>query len=280
MKNQSNLFENKVAIVTGAAHGIGRVIASQFAVAGARVVLSDIQDEMGEKNARMINKSGHNAKYFGADLRIEQEIHALIEYTAEIYQGIDILIHSARPRLRRLPFAESLDDWDLALDVFLRAPALLAKYALPYLTQSDSGNIITISSVNSSFIALHQPAAYHVAKAGLEQLTRYMAADFGNQGIRVNCICPGLVDLYDENQPLTSDPNNRIITENVVPLRRAALAEEIANVAMFLCSDSAAYINGEIRNVDGGEMLLDHFYLARKTYNLGLNKQNDNEQKE
>ena len=125
------------------------------------------------------------------------------------------------------------------------------------------GSIVNIGSTNAFFVS-HQPLAYHVAKAGLIQLTRYLACEFGSDGIRVNCICPGLVDIYDNNKPLTSDPANKAITELSVPLRRAAFAEEIAEAVLFLCS--SAYITGQVLTLDGGISLNDHFHLVRKAF--------------
>ena len=263
------MLAGKVALITGAAHGIGRIMAKVFAEKGASVVVSDIQEEPGEEVAAAIRYQGLQALFVKADLCQENEIKAMMDFAVESFGRLDIVIHSARPRLRRLPYAESLEEWDLAMNVFLKALALMAKYALPHLRRSDGGNIISISSVNAVFIASHQPAAYHVAKAGLEQLTRYLAVEFGPQAIRVNAICPGLVDLYDKDKPLTGDPVNKAVTEVVVPLKRASSAEEIAEVALFLCTDAAAYITGHVLRVDGGEMLGDHFHVARKSFNLG-----------
>jgi len=264
------VLAGKVALITGAAHGIGRIMAKMFAEKRVSVIVADIQEEQGEAVAAAVRDQGLQALFVKADLCQESDIKAMVDFAVESFGRLDIVIHSARPRLRRLPYAESLEEWDLAMDVFLKAPALMAKYALPHLRKSGGGNIINISSVNAAFIASHQPAAYHVAKAGLEQLTRYLAVEFGPQAIRVNAICLGLVDLYDENKPLTGDPVNKAVTELVVPLKRAASAEEIAEVALFLCTDAAAYITGHVLRVDGGEMLGDHFHVARKALNLGV----------
>jgi 3-oxoacyl-[acyl-carrier protein] reductase len=111
--------------------------------------------------------------------------------------------------------------------------------------------------------------SYHVAKAGLVQLTRYLAVEFGPHNIRVNAICPGLVDIPDRGQPLTADPVNRAVTETIVPLGRATSPEEIAELAVFLCTDAAAYMTGQVLMLDGGETLIDQFYAARKAFNRG-----------
>lgn len=269
MATKSNHLAGKVALVTGAAQGIGRVIAEVFAKEGASVVIADIQGDAGEAVAKAIRDNGGRALFVKTDLRQEKDIKAMIDSTVNSFKRLDIVINNARPKLRQLPFAESLGDWDLAMDVFLKAPVLIAKYAVPQMLKSGGGNIINIASVNAFFIASHQPIAYHVAKGGLVQLTRYLAVEFGSKGIRVNAICPGLVDLYDNNKSLTADPVNKAVAEVVVPLKRASSAKEVAEVALFLCTDAASYITGHVLMADGGEMLGDHFDIARKAFNRG-----------
>lgn len=262
MAAESGRLAGKVALITGAAQGIGRVIARVFASEGASVVVSDIQETAGEATAQAIRDIGLRALFVKTDLCQEKDIKAMIDFAVENCGYLDIVINNARPKLHRLPFPESLDDWDLAMDVLLRAPALTAKHALPQLLKSGGGSVVNIASVNAFFIS-HQPVAYHVAKAGLLQLTRYLAYELGPRGIRVNAICPGLVDL-DDRKPLTSDPVNKMTTELAVPLRRASSAEEIAEAALFLCTDSSAYVTGQVLIMDGGLTLGDHFHVARK----------------
>lgn len=273
MINKLERLKGKVALVTGAGQGIGRAIAKTFAGEAASVVIADIDESNGEAVAREIRDSGDAALYVKTDLRQETDIEKMVTLTSESFGRLDIVVNNARPKLSPLPFAESLEEWDLAMDVFLKAPALIAKYALPYLTNSGGGNIINIASVNAFFIAPHQPVSYHVAKAGLVQLTRYLAVELGPHNIRVNSICPGLVDIQDRGQPLTADPVNRAVTEAIVPLGRATSPEEIAELAVFLCTDAAAYMTGQMLILDGGETLIDQFHAARKAYNQGRGTQ-------
>lgn len=261
---QSGCLEDKVVLITGAAQGIGQIIAKVFAEAGAAVVISDVQDVAGESTAKSMRNKRLRAQFIKADLRQEKDIKAAVEFTVESYGRLDIVINNARPKLRLLPFVESLEEWDLAMNVLLKAPALIVKYALPYLTKSGNGSIINISSTNAFFIS-HQPVAYHVAKAALLQLTKFLAYDLGPRGIRVNAICPGLVDLHDR-KPLTSDQVNKTITETIVPLKRAASPQDIAEAALFLCMNSSSYITGQVLTVDGGVTLGDHFNIAKKTF--------------
>lgn len=265
---ENNRLKGKVAIITGAAQGIGKAIAEVLAREGAAVVIADIQPA-GEKVAKNIRDAGREALFVKTDLRQESDIMAMIEAAVKSFKRLDIVVNNARPKLQRLPFAESLQEWDLAMDVLLKAPVLTAKYAVPHMVKSGGGSIINIASVDAFFIALHQPVAYHVAKAGLVQLTRYLAVEFGPQKIRANAICPGIVDLHDRDKPLTADPANKAVTEIVVPLRQAASAQDVAEAALFLCTDAAAYINGHVLTLDGGMMLGDQFHVARNAFNLG-----------
>ena len=267
MPEENHQLKGRVAIITGAAQGIGKTIADVFAREGAAVVVADIQ-QAGEKVAQDIRDTGRQALFVKTDLRQESDIIAMIEATVNSFKRLDIVINNARPKLQRLPFAESLKEWDLAMDVSLKAPVLTTKYAVPHMLKSGGGSIVYVATVDAFFIALHQSVAYHVAKAGLVQLTRYLAVEFGPQGIRANAVCPGIVDLYDRDKPLTADPVNRAVADIVVPLKRAASAKDVAEATLFLCTDAAAYITGHVLILDGGMTLGDHFHVARDVFNL------------
>ena len=252
-------IEKKVAVITGAAHGIGKLIANVMATAGADVVIVDYNEDLGIKTAQELQDEGKSVHFIRTDLRNEQNIQDMVKNAATHFGGVDIVINNARPHLTKYDFAECLEEWDLTMQVLLKAPALVSKCAIPYLANSEYGSIINISSTNASSIS-QQPATYHIAKAGLVQLTRYLAYNLGPQNIRVNAISPALVDLYDENRPLTSNPEKRQITESIVPLRRAATGENIADLVVFLSSKAASYITGEVITIDGGYTLGDPFH--------------------
>ncbi len=263
-KKDHSLFQHKVVIVTGSGQGLGRVIAESFAEAGASVVISDIQQEAGQAVAKNIRGSGKNAVFISCDLRKENDIRKLIRLCIKKYGRLDVVVNNARPRLTIGSFEDNFKEWDLGISVLLKAPALVLKYAMPHLIRSSNGNVINIASTNA-FSVSHQPLVYHVAKAGLVQLSRYIAFQFGTQGVRSNVVCPGLVDLSDARSPLTGNSVNKKVVESIVPLGRAASAQEVANVVLSLCSDDASYVTGQVVNVDGGLMLGDHFHIARKT---------------
>jgi len=268
MAEKSDALSGKVALITGAASGIGRVIAEVFAQRGISVVIADYQEDAAMAVALKLQENGLQALSVKADLRKESDIQAMVDFTIEEFGQLNIIVNNARPRLKYLEFSESLQEWDFALDVLLKAPALTINAALPALVKSGGGSIINIGSTLAHFVA-HQPLAYHVGKAGLLQLTRYLASELAPKGIRVNAICPAIVDLPEENRKLTADPVNRSVVELAVPMARASSAEEIAEAALFFCQGSSSYITGQTLSVDGGLTLGEHFHIARQAFLKG-----------
>jgi 3-oxoacyl-[acyl-carrier protein] reductase len=267
MNSQTDL-KNRVVIITGAAHGLGKVFAEAFVGAGAKVVIADILEQAGEKLAHSL---GGNAVFCKVDLTQKNEIESLIELTIAKWGQLDIVINNARPKLQKTPGAELpcgnlMDAWNIGMDVLLKAPALLVESALPYLRKSKHPVILNISSTNAVFIA-PQPLVYHAAKAGLDQMTRFLAYFLGPHGIRVVGIAPGIIDLFDENAPLTSRPINKKTADLAVPLKKAATADDIARAALFLCSDHASYFTGQTLRLDGGITLGDQFHVVRNALN-------------
>lgn len=258
-------LKDRVVLITGAGQGIGRIIAREFAAAGAKVVIADVQQQKGDSTVAAIDKAGGKAFFVQTDLRSEPTIRAMVEGAVGHYGRLDVLINNARPYLKVLSYEESFKEWDLAMDVLLKAPALCVRYALPALRRT-SGAIINISSTNAMSIS-HQPASYHVAKAGLLHLTRYLAHELGKDGIRVNAICPGLVDIRDEERKLFSDdPVNKAVAELILPIKKVPTAERIAQVAIFLSSPEAECVTGQVLTVDSGMTLSDQFHVSREVH--------------
>lgn len=261
MANLKNL-KGTVVIVTGAAQGIGKIIAKAFAEQGASVIIADIDKEKGKDTEKFMQELGLKVIFYNIDLRREEDIKAMIKFTIKKFNHLDILINNARPKLNKTAILENSKEWDLAMEVLLKAPFLTAKYAVDHLIKTK-GKIINIASTNA-FLISHQPSAYHIAKAGLIQLTKYLAYKFGPMEIKVNAICPALIDLQDKDGPLTKNPVYKSVIESIVPLKRAATGEEIAQIALFLSSDSAKYITGHTLIIDGGMTLGDSFHNTLK----------------
>lgn len=265
---ENKILQGKVVLITGAVQGIGKSIAEKFANQGASIIISDVQD--GEKIAKTMQDKGNDVLFCKTDLRKEKEIQKLIQFVIDKRKVLNVIVNNARPKLEVLSFTESMKEWDLAMDVLLKGPALLCKYGLPHLEKSK-GCVINIASTNA-FTVSHQPVAYHVAKAGLVHLTRCLAQEFGPKGVRVNAICPGLVDLDDREKSLTSNPVNKALVESIVPLKRASTPEDIAELAFFLCSKASNYITGQGIILDGGLGVKDPFYIAQKSFYKGKNE--------
>lgn len=269
MKNSESPLirtQDKVALVTGSAAGIGKKIALALSRKGIKVVVNDKQSDKAEKLANELVSIGGEAVFLKADLNLEEDIKKLINDIKKKYNRLDIIVNNAKPRLKNVDYTESLDEWDIAMNIILKAPALIAKYAIGIFKENNGGSIINIGSTNETFIS-HQPASYHVAKAGLVQLTRYLAREFGKFNVRVNTVSPSLVDI-DDRVKLSSNPLNKSIIELTVPLKRAASPEDIAETVLFLSSDAASYITGQVITLDGGITLNDHFHVARLVSSL------------
>jgi len=256
-------LEGKVALITGAAQGIGKGIAEVFAHEGAVVVIADLQEEKGQAAADSLDGQG---AFVHTDLRQDSDIEQMIAFTVEKYGALDILINNATPpKGLTSSFEEMVEDWDTTMDLLLRAYMVTAKFAHPYMQRTNGGSIVNMGSTLAFSIAEQQSCAYHVAKAGVTQLTRYLAWELGNDGIQVNCICPALVDR-SERPSLTNDPTNQSVVDITVPLKRAGNYKDIAYTSLFLCSDEAKYLTGQSIILDGGLTLGSQFEVAKAAY--------------
>lgn len=256
-------MQGRVALVTGAAQGIGAVIAEALTKAGATVVVADMQVEKGQARVAELQALGGAAHFVPVDLTQPEEIKALVERTVETCGGLDALINNAAPfRGERKSFPENLTTWPAELDVLLRAPGLLVGEALPHLERSTAGAVVNVVSM-LGFRVSNESSAYHSAKAALSHLTRYLAWHLGPKGVRVNAVSPGLVDR-EQSPRLSDDPLHRSVIETAVPLRRAGRARETAEAVLFLCSERASYITGQVLEVDGGLGVGEQFEVGRQ----------------
>ncbi len=244
----------RVALVTGGAQGIGACIAEYFAENGIRIAIVDLQgDRARALAARLTEQYGVRCLGVEADIASEAGCLLAVRETTEALGRLDILINNAAPRRDRGTVGALVaPDWKPTEEVMLQGTIRLVDAALSHLTASGCGSIINVSSVVASAVGYHHCSwAYHVAKAGLEQLTRWMAVKFGAAHIRVNAVAPGLVDR-EEGRRASDDPVNRRVIQSTIPLGRAGRGRDIAGAALFLCSDKAEYITGQILTVDGG----------------------------
>jgi NAD(P)-dependent dehydrogenase (short-subunit alcohol dehydrogenase family) len=245
------LLDNKVAIVTGGASGIGAATLGRFAAEGARVVCADINDEGGERIAAEIRARGGAAFFRHADVTQLAELQDVVAFAASRFGGLDVMHNNAAATGGAYVADIDTDVWRWSLDVMLNGVFYGIKAAVPALLERGGGSIINTSSVEGIFGEV-MSAAYCTAKAGVINLTRTAALEYGRRGIRANCICPGAVDTPMLDLMFSAVPNTRERLAAQHALGRILRPEEIANVALFLASDLSSAITGAAIVADGG----------------------------
>lgn len=244
-------LDGKVAIITGGASGIGESAARIFAREGARVVIADLQDEQGRRVQEDIGKS---CLYVRTDVSRSADIEALVSKAVAAFGKLDILFNNAGivvvgPTI--LDLAEA--DFDRMIAINLKGVWLGMKHAIPAIIRSGGGSVVNTAST-SGLLGYVGQSGYGASKGGVINLTRHCAVEFAGKGVRVNCICPGAIvtPMGQKNRP--GMPLEEMKARNAAgnPLQRTGMPEDIANTALFLASQEAAHITGQIIAVDGG----------------------------
>ena len=246
-----------MAIVTGGATGIGRATALRFAEEGARVAVADRNRRGGEETATTAREAGLEALFIAADTSSADDCQRMVEETLTTYGRLDALVNAAAILMRTPPLAELEErDWDLTMDTNLRGVYLCCKHAIPAMLRDQGGAIVNIAS-GAGLRGYGVALPYAVSKAGVIHLTTVAASQYASKGIRVNCIAPGPVDT-PQMRGSTGSTEAFQAREDAHPLGRVGRPQEIANVALFLASDEASYVNGTTFIVDGGERAAAH----------------------
>jgi NAD(P)-dependent dehydrogenase (short-subunit alcohol dehydrogenase family) len=250
-------LEDRVALVTGGASGIGKAIAEIFTKEGARVVISDIQDDLGKNVAESI---GENATYVHADVSLEKDVKGMIDHTLKTYGRLDCIVNNAgmggvKGEIETVP----VEEFDRTIAILLRGVFLGMKHASPVMKKQGGGTMINISSV-AGLRGISQNHPYSAAKAAVLQLTRTAAMELAYHKIRVNSICPGSIvsSIFGAAKGLSSEEsaktygNLKKLFAKGQPIRRAGLPEDIAKAALWLASDDSSFVTGHALVVDGG----------------------------
>ncbi|HEY6302945.1 MAG TPA: SDR family NAD(P)-dependent oxidoreductase [Terriglobales bacterium] len=247
-------LEGKVAIITGAASGIGRQIAVRLAEMGAAVAVLDKNAEGATETVVGIQRDAGNAVAIPCNVRSRSDCRQTVDRIIAAHGRADILCNNASVVIRKDVMALEEEEWDAVLDVTLKAAYLLSREVIPHMIRNGGGAIINTGS-GWSLKGGAKAASYCAAKGGLLNLTRAMAIDHGQDNIRVNCVCPGDIDtpmLASECRQLGENPEQFMKEAANRPLHRVGTTDDVANAVLFLASDMAKWITGAYLVVDGG----------------------------
>jgi NAD(P)-dependent dehydrogenase (short-subunit alcohol dehydrogenase family) len=246
---------DRTAVVTGGAAGIGRGIAIELARRGANIVVADVREEpkLADENApttERVREVGQSAEFVRCDVSDDGAVEGVVEATVERFGGLDVLVNNAGISMKGSVDDLARDDWDRALDVNLTGVYLASKHAAAHLCESDAGRIINLAST-AAFEGGPEAAAYCATKAGVVNLTRQMAVDFGSEGVTVNALCPGPV-YTSMSRETFEDPERREVYDEHVLLPYFGEPRDVGQLSAFLASDAARYITGAAIPIDGG----------------------------
>ncbi len=245
-------MENRVAIITGAARGIGEAIAKVFAQSGSLVVVSDLEIDECRQVVKAIEDAGGKGLAIRCDVRSRQEIENMVRQAVDTFGKLDILVNNAGILGRRPLLKLSEEDWDLTLGVNLKGQFLCAQAAAREMVPNKWGRIINIGSISMGGCGMAYPhiAHYTASKAGVIGLTSALALELTPHGVNVTAICPGVIDTAMAAEAKAPEQIDRVLAR--VPAGRFGQPEEVARVAAFLASEEASYISGNAIIVDGG----------------------------
>jgi NAD(P)-dependent dehydrogenase (short-subunit alcohol dehydrogenase family) len=251
--NENGSFAGKVAFVTGAGTGIGRATAMAFARKGAGVVVADVSEQGNRETARMIEEAGGRALAVVCDVRRAEDVKAALDKAVETFGRLDVAFNNAGVEQPIMPAANlTEEEWDRIVDIDLRGVFLCMKHEIPLMLEQGGGAIVNTSS-GAGVKGFAGQAAYCAAKYGIVGLSKAAALDYASQNIRVNAVCPGIIEtpMMDRFSGGTPEGRERVISQE--PIGRMGTPEEIAAAVLWLCSDAASFATGHAMVVDGGQ---------------------------
>ena len=245
---------NQVAIVTGGGAGIGKATALLFAREGAAVTIAEKDADSADSVAREITEAGGKALSLCVDVSLEKQVRKVVAKTVDIFGTVDVLVNNAGVELKCPVEETTAHDWDRVMAVNLKSAFLMSKYVIPILKEKKRGAIVMNSSVGYSIAAVNS-SAYGASKAGMMALARCMALELAPYGIRVNAVCPGVIDtpMNQRNLMRAEDPEAMERSwYDVTPLPHIGKPDDVARAMLFLACDDSSFITGTPLYIDGG----------------------------
>jgi 3-oxoacyl-[acyl-carrier protein] reductase len=256
----ANLLDGRVAVITGAGRGQGLTAARLFVAEGARVVINDLDQGSVDAAVATINQAGGQAIGAVGDISDGDDVRAVLDKTQDAFGGLDILYNnagigfSAKQRMG-IAMDDILEcteaDWRRIIDINLTGVFLFCKYGVPMLIERGGGVVINTASI-AALRGGPSAHAYAASKAGVVQLTRSIASTYGRQGVRANCICPGVIDTEMVQSHMLAADGARDAIGQRTPLGRIGTADDIAQLALYLASDASSFMTGQALTIDGG----------------------------
>lgn len=244
-------FTDKVVLVTGGTSGIGRATALAFAQEGARVVVAGRREREGTETVSLIEKAGGKGLFVRADISAEEDVVSMIAQTVEAFGGLDFAFNNAGIFLESSPISEvTTETIDRTLATNVRGTALCMKHEIPAIVQRGGGGIVN----TASFLGIRPfpgSAVYNASKFAVIGLTKSAAVEFASQGVRVNAVCPGVINT-PMNEEMRAEESGRDFLNEMQPMKRTGRSEEVTGAVLYLCSPRASFTTGTTLSVDGG----------------------------
>ncbi len=249
-------FEGKVALVTGAAGGMGLAAAKEFAALGAAVVLADMNEELVVQAVKNLTDKGYRALAVACDVSDEAQVKAMVERTVKTFGSLDAAYNNAGVNSPMTDVAElDPDEYDRIMKIDLRSVWLCMKYELQQMKIQGSGAIVNCSSLGG-LVGNPGRAAYHAAKHGVLGMTKSAAIEYAPKGIRINAVCPGVIETPMVDRMVETGDFSREAGAALAPIGRLGRAEEVADAVLWLCSSASTFVIGQSIAVDGGYTII------------------------
>lgn len=247
-----NNFENKVVLITGAGNGIGRATALAFAQQGAKVVVADMSRSAGEETTALITQAGGTATFILCDVTKEQDVQSMVDGTIEAYGKLDIAFNNAGIEIESSKLADGTEEtYDKIMDVNVKGVWRCMKYQIPALLKQSSSAIVNTASI-AGLGAAPKMSVYSASKHAVIGMTKSAAVEYGKKGLRVNAICPAVIDTEMFRRATENDPQKAQFVKSIHPVGRIGQPEEVAAAVLYLCSDLAGFTTGVALPIDGG----------------------------